>query len=239
MKHTILVFLIVLSSAFPLFGQGKNETKPAKCALAIERAPELRGFRVGATQASVLARFPGVSVEKPDKFGVTRLRLTTIDSSAVVKGLPVREKAVQADMASLPGGESSFTIDAAKFPSLKGVRRIQLRFLDGRLANIQVAYDDTIKWIGIDEFVETVAEILNLPAEWQSPAEAESPEEKELRCEAFVVTAHVGSDASDTRIAAQLTVEDLAASKTIEKRQSDLKEKIQQTEDAKRKNFKP
>lgn len=238
MKHTILILLIVLSSAWPLFAQGKNEIKQAKCTLAIDRAPELRGFRVGATQASVLARFPGVSVEKPDKFGVTQLKLTIIDSSAVVRALGTREKG-RLDMTSLQGEEGSFTVDAAKVPALKGVARIQLRFLDSRLSNIQVAYDDSIKWDSTDEFVETVSKILNLPAEWRVSAEAESREDQELRCEDFVVTAHVGSDASDTRIAVQLSVEDLAASKTIQKRQYDLKEKAQQTEDAKRKNFKP
>lgn len=239
MKQTILILLIVLASALPLFAQGQKQTKQTKCTLAIDRAPELRGFRVGATQASVVARFPGVSVGKPDKFGVTQLRLTVIDSGAVIKSQAGGGRAVRLDMTSLQDEESSFTVDAAKFPALKGVARIQLRFLDGRLSNIQVAYDDSIKWNGIDEFVETVSKILSLPAEWRFPAEAESQTEKELRCEDFVITAGVGSDTSDTRIAAQLTVEDLTATKAIQKRQDEVKEKAQQSEDAKRKNFKP
>jgi len=239
MKQPILILLIVLSAVLPSFAQRKNETKQAKCTLAIDRAPELRGLRVGATQASVLARFPGVSVGKPDKLGVTQLRLTVIDSGAVVKSVASREKPVRLDMTSLQGEEGAFTVDAAKFPALKGVARIQLRFLDNRLSNIQIAYDDSIKWVSVEDFIETVSNILKLPTEWQVPAEAESQSEKELRCEDFVITAHVGSEASDTRIGAQLTVEDLTASKTIQKRQDDLKEKAQQTEDAKRKNFKP
>ncbi|MGZ8846317.1 MAG: hypothetical protein ACXW3C_07610, partial [Pyrinomonadaceae bacterium] len=76
MKRIILTLLIVLICALPLFAQGKTETKPTPCALGIDRAPELRGFRMGAPQASVLARFPGASVEKADKFGVSLLRFT-------------------------------------------------------------------------------------------------------------------------------------------------------------------
>jgi len=49
----------------------------------------------------------------------------------------------------------------------------------------------------------------------------------------------VGPDAADTRIAAQLSIEDLAASKIIAKRQEDLKEKAKRDDEAKRKNFKP
>jgi hypothetical protein len=60
-----------------------------------------------------------------------------------------------------------------------------------------------------------------------------------LRCEGFALIGSVGADATDTRIAAQLSIEDLAASKIIAKRQEDLKEKAKRDDEAKRKNFKP
>jgi hypothetical protein len=243
MKRIILILLLTLSCALTLLAQGKNDTKQPNCTLPLERAPELRGLRLGAPQAGVLSRFPGTSVEKPDKFGLSQLQLTVNDTSAISKGLPNRDnrdKGVQPDMISGPGAESAFIVDSAKFPALKGVRRVRLRFVDGRLAYAQVSYDDSIKWNNVDEFVETVAKTLNLSGAWNLPENSDgSGREREFRCDGFAMIGSVGGDATDTRIAAQLSVEDLAASKLVEKRQEDFTEKAKRDEDAKRKNFKP
>jgi hypothetical protein len=240
MKRTILILLITLSCALPLLAQGKNDPKQPTCTLPLERAPELRGFRLGGPQAGVLSRFPGTSVEKPDNFGISQLRFTVIDTSAISKGLPKGDKAVQADMTSGPGDESGFIVDSAKFSVLKGVSRVRLRFMDGRISFVQVAYDDSIRWDSIDEFVRTVAQALNLSGAWTLPENAEgSGRERELRCEGFALLANVGGDAIDTRIASQLSLENLAAAKIVAKRQEDLKEKAKRDEDAKRKTFKP
>ena len=239
MKRTVLILLLTLSCAWPLVAQGTNDPKQTKCTLPIERAPELRGLRLGTPQAGVLSRFPGTSVQKPDQFGISQLRFTVVDTAAFSKGLPSREKAVQPDLASGPD-ESAFIVDSAKFSALKGVRRVQLRFMQGRLSFIQLAYDDSIKWDSADEFVETVAKSLSLAGTWNLPQDSEgSGTERELRCEGFALIAKVGGDATDSRIAAQLSLEDLAAAKMIAKRQQDLKDKAKRDEEAKRKNFKP
>ena len=240
MKRTIVILLMTLSCAWPLLAQGKNDPKQTKCTLPIERAPELRGLRLGAPQAGVLARFPGSSVQKPDQFGIAQLRFTVVDTAAFSKGLPSRDKAVQPDMASGPGDESAFIVDSAKFSALKSVRRVRLRFMDGRLSFIQLGYDDSITWESVDEFVVTVAKSLSLSGTWNLPEDSDgSGNQRELRCEGFALIGSVGADATDTRIAAQLSIEDLAASKIIAKRQEDLKEKAKRDDEAKRKNFKP
>lgn len=240
MKRTLLILLISLSCALMVLAQSKNETKQLKCTLPLERAPELRGFRLGAPQAGVLSRFPGTSLEKPDKFGIAQLRLTVIDTAAFSKGLASRDKGVQPDMTSAPGEETGFIVDSAKFSALKGVRRVRLRFMDGRVSFIQVAYDDSITWDSADEFVETVAQTLNLSGTWNLPEDSEgSGRERELRCEGFAIIGSIGADATDTRIAAQLSVEDLAASKIVVKRQEEFKGKVKRDENANRKNFKP
>jgi hypothetical protein len=238
MNRLIFTLALTLCCALPLVAQVTNNAKQSKCTLRLDRTPELRGFRLGLPQAAVLARFPGTSIEKPDKLGVTQLRLNVIDTALISKSLPIRDKAVEADLTL--GNDSSFTVDSAKFPALRGVRRIQFRFIDGRLSYLRVGYDDSIKWNTVDEFVETVAKALNLPAEWSLPPDADgSNRGRELRCQGFVITAEVGADSTDTRIAAVLSLEDLEAAKIAEKRQNDLKEKAQEAEDAKRKNFKP
>jgi hypothetical protein len=150
----------------------------------------------------------------------------------------MRDKAVQPDM--VLGGENSFVVDSARIQALKGVRSIGFRFLDGRLSFLQVAYDDSLQWNTVDEFVDTVARALKLSPDWSLPPDSDgSNRERELRCEGFVITAAVGGDPSDTHVAAQLALEDLQAAKLIEKRQNDLKDKAQRDEDAKKKTFKP
>jgi hypothetical protein len=240
MRRTFLILLIISSCALPLLAQNNNDTKPAGCTLPLARAPELRGLRLGVPQAGVLATFPGTSLGKPDKFGRTQLRLTVIDSSAISAGLPSRNKVVEPDMTSAVGNESAFIIDSARFTAYKGTRRIRLGFLDGRLTFTEVAYDDSIKWDTIDEFVATVAKALNLSAEWSLPPDSDASDlGRELRCDGFVITGSIGADSSDTRIGARLSVEDLSATKTVEKRQEDLKSRAERDEDAKRKNFRP
>lgn len=239
MKRTVLILLLTLSCAWPLLAQGNNDPKQTKCTLPIERAPELRGLRLGALQTGVLSRFPGSSVQKPDQFGISQVRFAVIDTGNPVKGLPSREKGVQPDMTS-GADESAFIIDTAKFSAFKSVRRVRLRFVDGRLAFIQLAYDDSITWDSVDEFVGTVAKSLNVSGSWNLPEGSDgSGRERELRCEGFALIGSVGADATDSRIAAQLTIEDLAAARIIAKRQEELKEKAKRDEEAKRKNFKP
>jgi len=236
----ILVILLISLTFTAAVGQRKIEDKEPKCTLGLDHAPELRGFRLAMTQQNVLARFPGVSIEKPDKFGLARLRLSLIDSAAVIKAAATRDRGAQADISARPEEGSAFILDGAKFPALKGVRRIELRFIDGRLSFVLAAYDDSIKWDNIDDFVGTVSKALSLPSEWRAPDEAGADStEKELRCDAFVISASVGADPLDTHIGAQLTVEDLSAWKALSKRQNDLVEKAKREADEKRKSFKP
>ena len=237
----IFVILLISLTFTAAIGQRKAEDNGPKCALGLDHAPELRGFRLGTTQQSVLARFPGISIEKPDKFGLARLRLSMIDSSGVITGPATRDKSpLQADISARPEDGSAFVVESARFPALKGVRRIEFRFIDGRLSLVSVAYDDSIKWDNIDDFVSTVSKSLNLPNEWRAPAEAGADStEKELRCDAFAISANVGADPLDSHVGAQLTVEDLAAWSALSKRQNDLTEKAKREADDKRKNFKP
>jgi hypothetical protein len=76
-------------------------------------------------------------------------------------------------MASGPGDESAFIVDSAKFSALKSVRRVRLRFMDGRLSFIQLGYDDSITWESVDEFVVTVAKSLNLSGTWNLPEDSD------------------------------------------------------------------
>ena len=236
MKPIILLSLLSLLLCVPAFGQKATEQKPA-CPLGISQSPELRGFRMGMTQAAVLARLPGITVGKPDKFGLARLRLSIIDSSALILMAP-KDKGIQQDMAVGPNDGSAFVLESGRFPIFKGVRKVQMRFIDGRLSYLEVTYDDSIKWDSIEEFVDTVATNLKLPKDWKTPADSDSGQGKELRCEGFVIAANMG-DSAEINSGPELILEDLAAWEALSKRQNDIVDKAKRAEDEKRKAFKP
>jgi len=236
MKRIILFSLLLLILCVPALGQTSTEKKPS-CTLGISQSPELRTFRLGMTPAAVLARLPGVTVGKPDKFGLVRLRLSVIDSSTLI--VPTaKSSGVQSDMSAGPNEGSAFVLDSARFPAFKGVRRLQMRFIDGRLSYLQITYDDSIKWDSIDQFVDTVTTNLKLPQDWKTPENADGSHEKELRCEGFVLSANT-ADISEINSGPELILEDLAAWDAMSKKQNDIVDKEKRAEDEKRKAFKP
>jgi hypothetical protein len=235
MKQIILFSLLTLILCVPAFGQKSSEKKPT-CTLGISQSPEMRGFRMGMTQAAVLARLPGVTVGKPDKFGLARLRLAIIDSSALV--MTPKGNGIQADMSGGPSDGNAFVLDSVRFPAFKGVRLLQMRFIEGRLSYLQVTYDDSIKWDSIDQFVQTVATNLKLPEDWKTPADSATGQEKELRCEGFVLSANI-ADINEINSGPELILQDLAAWDAMSKKQNDIVEKAKREADEKRKAFKP
>ena len=236
MKPIILFSLLSLLLCLPAFGQKAPEQKPT-CTLGINEAPELRGFRMGMTQAAALARFPGVTAGKPDKFGLSRLRLSIIDSSALLK-LSAKSKGVEPDLTVGPDEGGAFVLDSAHFSALKGVRTLTMRFIDGRLSYLEVTYDDSIKWDSIEQFVETVATNLKLPHDWKTPAESDGGQDKELRCEGFVLSANNGVR-TEINSGPELILQDLAAWEAMSKKQNNLADKAKREDEEKRKAFKP
>jgi hypothetical protein len=168
------------------------------------------------------------------------LRLTLIDIDLYPKGSSSRDRGVQVDLAARTADGASFTADSTKFPDLKGVRSIQLRFVDGRISYVLVGYDDSFKWNGVDEFAQTVSRNLALPGEWRVPLDSDRVgREKEIRCEGFLIAAVIGGETTDAHIGAQLSLEDTALTQVVEKRQKDREEKKKREEEERRKTFKP
>ena len=241
MKSTTLNVLLLLTFSSVAFGQGNSKTAPAaKCTLALAQAPALRGLRLGMTQAQLLARFPGLSLDRADEFGLSKLRLALIDVDLYPKASSNRDRGVQLDITAGTTEGRSFTVDSSKFPDLKGVRKIQLRFVDGRLSYVLLGYDDSFKWNSVDEFAETVSKNLGLPGEWRVPPDSDRvSKEKELRCDGFLMGATIGGDTTDTRTGGQLSLEDTATTQVIETRKKDREEKKRRQEEERRKTFKP
>jgi hypothetical protein len=240
MKRLTLSALLVLALSSIAWAQGNSGgLQNAKCTLTLAQAPELRGFRLGMEQQRVLARFPGLSVDRADKFGLTKLSLTVMDHDDYPGGSVGRDRGVQKDIAVTTAEGQSFSIDSSRFPDLKGVKRIRLRFIDGRISYLQVGYDDSVVWNDVDEFVQVISKPLNLDGNWQRNSDSDDSKQKELPCSGFLITAGLGGGTGDHLIGVLLSLEDVVASRMIEKRQTDQKEKAKREEEERRKTFKP
>jgi len=241
MKQIILSILLLpaFSSLTMAQGNKSKQTAPVtRCTLTLTQSPQLRGLRLGQNQAQVLARFPGLSLDHADEFGAARLRLSFVDADLYQRGS--RDRGVQIDLTGTPAEGRSFTIDRSRFPDLKGVRRIHLRFVDGRIAYVLVAYDDSFKWNSVEEFAETVSKLLGLPDDWRESSDSDrAKNSREVRCDGFMMTAEIGGDVIDSKIGSQLTLEDTSTSQLIEKRRKDKEEQTRRAEEDRRKTFKP
>lgn len=236
-----LFTLFVLAPSSLAWAQGNGGgLQNAKCTLTLAQVPELRGLRLGMNQERALARFPGISLERPDGFGLTKVRLTLMNRDDYPGGSVGRDRGVQIDIAAGTAEGRSFLADRSKFPDLKGVNGIRLRFIDGRLSYLEMGYDDSVAWTDVDEFVGVISKALRLDGSWQKgPDSDNATREKELPCDGFLVTAGMGGGPSDYHFGARLSFEDMVATKLIEKRQSDQKDKAKRQEEERRKTFKP
>jgi hypothetical protein len=241
MKPLIFAAVFILALSSFAWAQDVREGLPnAKCTLTSGPAPELRGFRLGMAQERVLARFPGSSVERADEFGLTKLNFVLMNHDSYPGGSPAgRDRGLQTDITAPAAEGRSFLLDTSRFPDLKDVRKIRLRFIDGRISYVQLGYDDSFAWNDIDEFVQVISKALGLDGKWQKDSQSDSEKEKNISCEGFLMTASLGGDALDYHVGARLSLEDPVATKMIEKRQSDQKDKAQRQEEERRKKFKP
>jgi hypothetical protein len=70
-----------------------------------------------------------------------------------------------------------------------------LDFLDGRLVNLWIGYEDTFKWQTLDEFVTGMSKGLNLPSVWTVKRGA-----RQLTCEGFSVFASLIAGSPSIRL---------------------------------------
>jgi hypothetical protein len=173
--------IIKVSLCLILAGLYAAKTLPAQtplCTTKIDQLPkvaELRGFHLGMTYEQVKARVPQIQFGPVDQFGVSK---TSIN----------------------PGFDRSF--DQASFAD---VRTISLDFLDGRLVDLWIGYENTFKWQVLDEFVNGISKTLNLPAAW--PVKRGS---RQLTCDGFSLSASLIAGSPGIRITDEPAQETIA-----------------------------
>jgi hypothetical protein len=142
------------------------------CALTLEQAPELRGFRLGMNLEQIQRRFQGFPNPPANEFG-----LATV----------IIDPTVRNEVRSNTG----YTfIDASRYPDFNGVDRIYLKIVDGHVAEIEVYYKNDLNWRSVDDFVARTSESLNLRGSWRTQNE----DYKSLSCSGFSVYAGIKED---------------------------------------------
>src|ERR1700730_1732149 len=138
--------------------------------------PELRGFRLGMTPEQVKARVPQVSFGGSDDLGLSK---TSIN----------------------PGFDPR--IDKASFAD---VRTVSLDFLDGRVMQLWIGFEDTFQWKTVDDFVKGISQALSLPEDWTTKARG-----RQLQCADFALTVSPIGGAPSLRIVDSTAAEVLVA----------------------------
>lgn len=109
------------------------------CSLTLSRAPDVGGFRLGMNTAQARALARGLKVSSADELGVAS--------------------------AMLSGNALNYSLESRGY--FEGVESVALEFTDGRLSFIRINYPLTNRWGDPDEFVNTVAQRLNLRGKWK------------------------------------------------------------------------
>ena len=109
----------------------------------------VRGFKIGQSYEEIEKTFPpadlsGVYDWKGD-LGTKRITISGVQQAARLVAYP-----------------SETPSEWVK--RFEGVERIELLFLDGKLASIEVNYDSTTQWRSLQEFTSAIASTLSLPS---------------------------------------------------------------------------
>lgn len=177
------------------------QLQPPSSTTQLSNSPEIKGFRLGMSLSQVLKQLPkGIKLNPPDKYGVQVIHISftwdyTHYSFYYEKDL---------NYFFQYNNDVNQLICSDKFPvgdglsSLTGLKSISFWFLDGEVIYIQLK-DASIKWAGIDDFVQELNGSLKIMSKWNR----ESKYTKELwikdryYIKVWELVADIGIDLSD------------------------------------------
>jgi hypothetical protein len=146
----------------------------AQCTLKPEESPEVRGLKLGQSYEDVKKGFPrgryvsGIS-DYPNELGLRRFRVS--DLSRLAPYLL----------------DSDVTIPEGWGKRFEGVEELELRFLDDKLASIEIGYDSSTKWDDPSEFTSAISQALKLPLKgWHGRSD-----KAQLECSGFEVITEI------------------------------------------------
>jgi hypothetical protein len=131
----------------------------------LPQVPELRGFRLGMTREQVKARVPQIVFGSTDDLGVSKTSINPYYDPKIDKS------------------------------SFEDVRTVSLDFLDGRVTQLWIGYEDTFKWKTLDDFVKGISLAFAVPDQWSTKGRGQ-----QLQCADFVLTVSPIAGAPSLRI---------------------------------------
>ena len=181
------LFTLVFTLTCCLTAAAQNKA----CTLKLSQAPEIRGLRLGMEIKQVLSFLPQLDIKPADEFGYSH---TSFSFSQM----------------------TDEELKRLKFDR-KGISYIGLDFLDGKLISLLVAYDDTVRWASLDEFVSKLNASFNLPGAWQS-----NDSDKGLTCDGFEIRASLAGNTGS------LSLFDITSERALMARKAEKREKQKQ-----------
>ena len=174
------------------------EKKRSPC--TIDRAPDLRGFKLGMSPQQALGRFNGLTLAPQDNIprGYTPPTYPTRETygQAIVRlnvfkfsdwePYAVKNRSFMSEIAQ---GNYTSDLNARYFTDLGGIRSIVLTFVDQKLAAIEFSYTDEIKWASTEEFARKSADALGLNGDLSAGRYSSG---YQLNCQGFSIEAGSG-----------------------------------------------
>jgi outer membrane protein TolC len=172
---------------------------PQPCSLGREQAPKIDRLYLGMTESEVKQIVPSLTISAANEVGVSNAELKA------------------AGIGKLAGSGSFF----------EGVESIALKFTDGRLSYIRVAYPVTKKWAGKFEFLSAMAPKFSVQADWKpfydwrnkEIRDAEDLSDMAIECEGFRLAAGIGIEGIGGEQTPHYDLDDLAAAQVVKERE--------------------
>ncbi len=180
----------------------------APCTLGRNDAPRLDRIYLGMTEDQIKAFLPGIQIGAVNELGVSDVELKA------------------AEISKLAAGSSMF----------EGVEGISLKFTDGRLSYVRVAYPVTNKWGGKFEFASVLAGKLSVRGDWKpfydwhnkEVRDAEDLTDMAIECEGFRLAAGLGLEAVGGEQTPHFDLDDLTAARIVKQREAEKRRRDQQ-----------
>ncbi|MDQ3253629.1 MAG: hypothetical protein M3R15_06940 [Acidobacteriota bacterium] len=160
---------------------------------------------------------------KPEQAPVVRgfrLGMTTEEVREKVAGAGGLDKADELGMTET----TIYPFQLKSKDDAQGLQYVRLSFLDRRLTDIELRYDGSTDWDGVDQFAAKVSESLQLPKMGRGRFGVLNRRVRTLECGGFRVQAMLIEDDRGA-----LTLTEGGVKEIIEKRKAEAKEKQRQT----------
>jgi outer membrane protein TolC len=184
------------------------QAPPTLCSLGREQAPKLDRLYLGMTESQVKQVVPGLQITAVNELGVSNAELKAADIGHL----------------------------ASSSPFFEGVESIALKFTDGQLSYVRVAYPVTNKWASKSEFLSVMAPKFSVRAAWKpfydwrnkDVRDAEDLGDLAVECEGFRLALGIGIEEVGGNQIPHYDLDDLAAAEVVKQREEQRRLREQQ-----------